>query len=90
VFNKLITCLCIVFQPSVSVGNVSQLAIDLLISTLQPKKWAVAWHPVFVPTVGGDPYSSLSNALSTSCEREYTSACTVHSFDHTAQYLCHS
>lgn len=33
-----------VIFPSVCVGNVAQLAADLIISTLELKKIATAWH----------------------------------------------
>ncbi|XP_065334266.1 proteasome assembly chaperone 2 [Cloeon dipterum] len=54
--------------PSVSIGNVGQLAVDILIATVRPEKWAIAWHPALVPIVGGDPYDYSSNSLATACE----------------------
>ncbi|XP_059468504.1 proteasome assembly chaperone 2 [Neocloeon triangulifer] len=54
--------------PSVSIGNVGQLAVDILIATVRPQKWAVAWHPALVPIVGGDPYDYSTNEIATACE----------------------
>lgn len=52
---------------SVSVGNVPQLAIDLLITNYNLTKISTVWHPAIVPCVGSDPYFS-SNEICTACE----------------------
>ena len=55
-------------QPAVSVGNVGQLSVDLLISSLQPVKIAKLDHPVFVPVVGSDPYNQEGKGIMTAAE----------------------
>ena len=47
------------FQPAVSVGNIGQLSVDLLISSLHCDKLAKLDHPIFVPVVGSDPYDDV-------------------------------
>lgn len=54
--------------PSVAVGNVGQLACDLLISSLDMKKIATVYSPAFIPVLGYDPYDLKSSTLSGSCE----------------------
>jgi hypothetical protein len=49
----------LIFQPAVSVGNIGQLSVDLLISSLNCDKLAKLDHPVFVPVVGSDPYDEI-------------------------------
>lgn len=53
--------------PSVSVGNVPQLTVDLIITSLKLQKAATIWHPAFVPCIGHDPYSA-SSEVCTACE----------------------
>ena len=55
-----------------SVGNVGQLSIDLLISSLMPGIVKVARldHAVFVPVIGSDPYDDRNASdLMTAAER---------------------
>lgn len=54
--------------PSVAVGNVAQLACDLLIATLRMEKLALIYTPAQIPVVGCDPYDLLSSNLATSTE----------------------
>lgn len=54
--------------PSVSVGNVGQLAIDLLISSHEFKEFATVWDPAIVPSVGGNPFTGNSTDIGTACE----------------------
>ncbi|KAK4873223.1 hypothetical protein RN001_015252 [Aquatica leii] len=54
--------------PSVAVGNVGQLTIDLLISTYQFTKYATIWHPAILPSISGDPFDNNSTNISTACE----------------------
>jgi len=42
--------------PAVSVGNVGQLAVDLVISTLQMKKAGLIHDDSITPVIGSDPY----------------------------------
>ena len=65
--------LCTVyFQPCVSVGNVGQLAVDLLISTLELEKVGRLHSECVLPVVGNDPFSEKSNncSLMTAIEGE--------------------
>ena len=54
--------------PSISVGNVPQLTIDLLISTYDLQKAATIWHPAVVPSVGSDPCWKYKYNICTACE----------------------
>jgi len=54
--------------PSVGVGNVGQLAVDLLISTLETKKIGIVHHPAILPLVGSDPYNPSSTEPITSAD----------------------
>ncbi|KAH0459467.1 hypothetical protein IEQ34_012281 [Dendrobium chrysotoxum] len=45
--------------PALSIGNVSQLAIDLLISSLRAKRIAYLDEPSVLPCVGNDAYGPL-------------------------------
>lgn len=54
--------------PSVSVGNVPQLTVDLIVATHNLEKVGVFWHPAIIPSVGGDPYGSDANEVSTAVE----------------------
>ncbi|KAJ3647226.1 hypothetical protein Zmor_024755 [Zophobas morio] len=54
--------------PSVSVGNVPQLTVDLLIASLGFKKGATVWHPGIVSSVGPDPYEVNGPEICTACE----------------------
>ncbi|XP_049886182.1 proteasome assembly chaperone 2 [Pectinophora gossypiella] len=54
--------------PSVAVGNVGQLACDLLISSLDMQKIASMYSPALIPVLGYDPYDLNSDNLSSCCE----------------------
>lgn len=54
--------------PSVSVGNVPQLTVDLLISTHNLTKVGTLWHPAVIPSVGSDPYSEDTSNICTESE----------------------
>lgn len=55
-------------MPSVAVGNIGQLACDLLISSLNMKKVSSVYNPALIPVIGYDPYDIFSNNLSSCCE----------------------
>lgn len=55
-------------QPSVCVGNVGQLAVDLLITNLSTEKIGLIFHPAIYPLVGSDPYDPNSNEVTTSAD----------------------
>lgn len=57
--------------PAVSVGNVGQLAADLLINSLKLEKLGYVWHGSVIPVAGGDPFGS-SGTVSTGCEVFYS------------------
>lgn len=59
---------CTLLLPSVSVGNVGQLAIDLLIATLPSEKIGIVHHPAIYPLVGGDPYNASAKDVITSAD----------------------
>lgn len=54
--------------PCVSVGNVPQLTVDLLITTYNFKRVSTIWHPAIISSVGSDPYYSKISELHTACE----------------------
>ncbi|XP_061025816.1 proteasome assembly chaperone 2 [Eubalaena glacialis] len=49
---------CTLLMPAVSVGNVGQLAIDLIISTLNMCKIGYFYTDCLVPMVGNNPYAT--------------------------------
>lgn len=63
---------CTMIFPSVSVGNVGQLAVDLLIAKLKPRKIGLIWHSAIMPMVGGDPYNFSDPSLTISAELFYS------------------
>lgn len=54
--------------PSVSVGNVGQLTVDLLIPTYNLKKIATFWHPAIISSVGSDPFDNENTDVCVACE----------------------
>jgi hypothetical protein len=66
---------CTFMFPCVSVGNIGQLAIDLLIASVSDVKKAgqLINNRLVQPIVGYDPYNECSNDLSVSIEREFLS-----------------
>lgn len=58
------------FQPSISVGNVGQLAADLLINTLKLPHVGYLSDPAILPLVGNDAFDHTqpSGYLHTSAE----------------------
>jgi len=57
--------------PSVSVGNVGQLAVDMVISTLWMERIGYIYHDSILPLVGNDPFAhpeSVTCKVVTSCE----------------------
>ncbi|KAL3284395.1 hypothetical protein HHI36_018557 [Cryptolaemus montrouzieri] len=54
--------------PSISVGNVPQLTVDLLISNFNFQKTGIIWHPAIVCSVGADPFNETSEDICTACE----------------------
>lgn len=51
-----------------SVGNVSQLAVDLIISSLKAIRVGCIWHRALLPFIGTDPFNSASRNVCTSCD----------------------
>lgn len=47
--------------PSVAVGNLGQLCVDLIISNLNLNKIGSMWSPMFLPICGLDPYYDDDN-----------------------------
>lgn len=54
--------------PSVAVGNVGQLSVDLLISNLNLQKIGQIFSAAFVPIVGANAYHESSNELITAID----------------------
>lgn len=54
--------------PAISVGNIGQLAMDILVTTLKAKKLASCYHPSMLPLVGPDPYDTTSDDLMMACD----------------------
>ncbi|KAL7302300.1 hypothetical protein TKK_0004963 [Trichogramma kaykai] len=54
--------------PSVSVGNVGQLSVDLVIATLGLKRIGRLFDPAFIPLVGADPYDENSEDICTAVD----------------------
>lgn len=54
--------------PSVSLANVGQLAVDVLISTLQAQQVAIVHHPALIPVAGSGAYQSTDTGLTTSAD----------------------
>ena len=46
------------FQPAIAVGNVAQLAVDLIVSTLSMKRVGYMHTDCLVPMVGPNPYAT--------------------------------
>lgn len=66
----------LLFQPAVSVGNVGQLAIDLIISTLNMCKIGYFYTDCLVPMVGNNPYATEEeDSDELSINAEGTSVC---------------
>ena len=58
-------------QPTVSVGNVAQLTVDLLVSTLAMNRTGYILHESILPMCGNNPFASNKDKgcdLCTSCE----------------------
>ncbi|XP_014205566.1 proteasome assembly chaperone 2 [Copidosoma floridanum] len=54
--------------PSVSVGNVGQLSVDLLISTLGMCRVGRIYDDCFIPLAGSDPYDESSEDICTAVD----------------------
>jgi proteasome assembly chaperone 2 len=66
----------VLLQPVVSVGNVGQLAADLIISTLWMDRIGYIMHEAITPAVGNNPFAhadadSTACKLTTCCEGEH-------------------
>ncbi|XP_033209939.1 proteasome assembly chaperone 2 [Belonocnema kinseyi] len=58
----------ILILPSVAVGNVGQLTVDLLISSLQLRRIGHFSNSSFIPVVGTDPYDENSKEICTAAD----------------------
>ncbi|KAL2715035.1 proteasome assembly chaperone 2 [Vespula squamosa] len=54
--------------PSVAVGNVAQLTVDLLVASLNLQRIGQIITSAFIPIVGLDPYNETSEYLSTAVD----------------------
>ena len=57
-----------VLQPSVSIGNVGQLAIDVLLASTKAEFVTGLFHPAILPVIGSDPLNLKSERLMTGLE----------------------
>ncbi|XP_076347941.1 proteasome assembly chaperone 2-like [Tachypleus tridentatus] len=55
-------------QPAVAVGNVGQLTVDLLLSTLEVELVGRLHSTAFLPLVGPDPFYAEPKGIVTSCQ----------------------
>lgn len=53
-------------MPTVSVGNVGQLACDVIISTLRARRIGYLYHDSILPVVGPDPFLPASHTATSS------------------------
>ncbi|CAL7950149.1 unnamed protein product [Xylocopa violacea] len=75
--------------PSVAVGNVGQLCIDLLISNLNLHKIGSLWNSVFLPICGLDPYDKNSSSVCTTADF-YLGECNLILLQLRSPYVGHS
>ncbi|XP_058448709.1 proteasome assembly chaperone 2 [Malaya genurostris] len=61
--------------PSVSVGNVAQLAVDLLIETLKLEKVGMLWHRALIPAVGPPAFDHDKDKDTTTAELYLSEQC---------------
>jgi len=54
--------------PAVSVGNVGQLAMDVLLASLSPSSLGQVHHRSLIPLVGPDPLDDSSTAVTTAMQ----------------------
>ena len=54
--------------PSVAVGNVGQLAVDLLISSLALRRIGSVIDSAFIPVIGPNPYKEDSDDICTTID----------------------
>jgi len=54
--------------PDISIGNVGQLTVDLLLNNLEVEHLGRINHHCFFPFIGGDPFHPESTRLASSCE----------------------
>jgi len=57
-----------VIIPAVSVGNVGQLSMDVLLASLSPSSLGQVHHPSLIPLVGPDPLDDSSSSLTTAMQ----------------------
>jgi hypothetical protein len=57
-----------VLLPAVSVGNVGQLAVDVVLATLQPALVGQLHHDALIPCCGSDPLDAASTRLTTAMQ----------------------
>ncbi|XP_076547508.1 proteasome assembly chaperone 2 [Osmia lignaria lignaria] len=67
----------ILILPSVGVGNVGQLSIDLLIYNLNLCKTGSMWNSMFLPISGLDPYNKDSSSICTAADFYLATSCKI-------------
>lgn len=59
---------CTAIIPTLSVANIPQLTVDLIIQNIPHKKIALIWHDAFIPYIGPDPFDEKSSDPCTTVE----------------------
>ena len=60
------------FQPSVSVANIGQLSVDILLSNVSTSKVGAMHDSALIPCVAADPLDLKSDDLMTACQGNVT------------------
>ena len=62
-------------MPAISIGNIGQLAVDVLLASLKAQRVTSCHHPSIIPLVGSNPLNSTSTELTTACEIHQSEIC---------------
>ena len=62
-------------MPAISIGNIGQLAIDVLLASLKAQRVTSCHHPSIIPLVGSNPLNNRSSELTTACEIYQSEIC---------------
>ena len=62
-------------MPAISIGNIGQLAIDVLLASLKAQRVTSCHHPSIIPLVGSNPLNNSSAELTTACEIYQSEIC---------------
>ena len=62
-------------MPAISIGNIGQLALDVLLASLKAQRVTSCHHPFIIPLVGSNPLNNKSTELTTACEIYQSEMC---------------